>query len=183
MICHQDRLVEFNGGPSARLPDPRNRAHRLTGNSCTQAISRHHAASQASRFQARLPEGSPNQTQKVTEASTARTAVEILPTDCHLTHRSTLRACIKALQVHPFHVPATYLVVALRQTYRLRDTAAIWVVADPQSTVVAYAVIAMTGIDLRSAPTRLAKQGPDPITRPAVRPHGGGPPTCGQGNR
>jgi GNAT superfamily N-acetyltransferase len=46
---------------------------------------------------------------------------------------------------------------------RRRDTAATWVIADAQNAVIAYASIAMTGIDLASAPTRLAKQAPDPI--------------------
>jgi GNAT superfamily N-acetyltransferase len=46
---------------------------------------------------------------------------------------------------------------------RRRDTAATWVVTDAQNTVVAYASIAMTGIDLSSAPAHLAKQAPDPI--------------------
>jgi GNAT superfamily N-acetyltransferase len=46
---------------------------------------------------------------------------------------------------------------------RRRDTAATWVIADAHNAVVAYASIAMTGIDLASAPARLAKQAPDPV--------------------
>ena len=46
---------------------------------------------------------------------------------------------------------------------RRRDTAATWVIADAQNIVVAYASIAMSGIDLSSAPAQLAKQAPDPI--------------------
>jgi GNAT superfamily N-acetyltransferase len=45
---------------------------------------------------------------------------------------------------------------------RRRDTAATWVVLDPKATVVAYASIAMTGIDHSAAPG-VAKHAPDPV--------------------
>ena len=46
---------------------------------------------------------------------------------------------------------------------RRRDTAATWVILDADDTVVAYASIAMTGIDRSAAPTSVAKHTPDPI--------------------
>jgi GNAT superfamily N-acetyltransferase len=46
---------------------------------------------------------------------------------------------------------------------RRRDTAATWVIVDRRDTVVAYASIAMTGIDRSAAPPSLAKQAPDPV--------------------
>jgi GNAT superfamily N-acetyltransferase len=46
---------------------------------------------------------------------------------------------------------------------RRRDTAATWVVADGDDVVVAYASIAMTGIDRSAAPDPLAKAAPDPV--------------------
>jgi GNAT superfamily N-acetyltransferase len=46
---------------------------------------------------------------------------------------------------------------------RRRDTAATWVIADANDRVVAYASIAMTGIDRSAAPAGLAKQAPDPV--------------------
>ncbi|HEY7960900.1 MAG TPA: GNAT family N-acetyltransferase [Solirubrobacteraceae bacterium] len=46
---------------------------------------------------------------------------------------------------------------------RRRDTAATWVILDPHDTVVAYASMAMTGIDRSAAPPSLAKQSPDPV--------------------
>jgi GNAT superfamily N-acetyltransferase len=46
---------------------------------------------------------------------------------------------------------------------RRSDTAATWVIADEHNTVVAYASIAMTGIDRSAAPEALAKRSPDPI--------------------
>jgi GNAT superfamily N-acetyltransferase len=46
---------------------------------------------------------------------------------------------------------------------RRRDTAATWVIADERRTVVAYASVAMTGIDRSSAPLGLAKRAPDPV--------------------
>jgi GNAT superfamily N-acetyltransferase len=46
---------------------------------------------------------------------------------------------------------------------RRRDTAATWVVLDPKATVVAYASIAMTGIDHSAAPPGVAKHAPDPV--------------------
>jgi GNAT superfamily N-acetyltransferase len=45
---------------------------------------------------------------------------------------------------------------------RRRDTAATWVIADADDLVVAYASIAMTGIDRSSAPEIVAKGAPDP---------------------
>jgi GNAT superfamily N-acetyltransferase len=46
---------------------------------------------------------------------------------------------------------------------RRRDTAAVWVIADRDDVVVAYASLSMTGIDLSGAPARLRKGSPDPI--------------------
>lgn len=46
---------------------------------------------------------------------------------------------------------------------RRRDTAATWVIADTEHVVVAYASIAMTGIDRSAAPDALAKGAPDPV--------------------
>jgi GNAT superfamily N-acetyltransferase len=46
---------------------------------------------------------------------------------------------------------------------RRRDTAATWVIADANNVVVAYASIAMTGIDRSAAPETLAKGSPDPV--------------------
>jgi GNAT superfamily N-acetyltransferase len=46
---------------------------------------------------------------------------------------------------------------------RRRDTAATWVIADSQNVVVAYASVAMTGIDRSAAPTSVARQAPDPV--------------------
>jgi GNAT superfamily N-acetyltransferase len=46
---------------------------------------------------------------------------------------------------------------------RRRDTAATWVILDPHDTVIAYASIAMTGIDRSAAPAPLAKQAADPV--------------------
>jgi GNAT superfamily N-acetyltransferase len=46
---------------------------------------------------------------------------------------------------------------------RRRDTAATWVIADAQHTVVAYASVSMTGIDRSAAPNVLAKGAPDPV--------------------
>ena len=46
---------------------------------------------------------------------------------------------------------------------RRRDTAATWVVLDTDDVVAAYASIAMTGIDRSAAPSRAAKQSPDPV--------------------
>jgi GNAT superfamily N-acetyltransferase len=46
---------------------------------------------------------------------------------------------------------------------RRRDTAATWVILDARDTVVAYAGIAMTGIDRSAAPSSVAKQAPDPV--------------------
>lgn len=46
---------------------------------------------------------------------------------------------------------------------RRRDTAATWVIADADNVVVAYASIAMTGIDRSAAPETLAKGAPDPV--------------------
>lgn len=45
---------------------------------------------------------------------------------------------------------------------RRRDTAATWVISDANDRIVAYASIAMTGIDRSAAPAGLAKQAPDP---------------------
>jgi ribosomal protein S18 acetylase RimI-like enzyme len=46
---------------------------------------------------------------------------------------------------------------------RRRDTAATWVITDPGDVVVAYASVAMTGIDRAAAPEVLAKGSPDPV--------------------
>lgn len=46
---------------------------------------------------------------------------------------------------------------------RRRDTAATWVVIDANDVVVAYASVAMTGIDRSAAPEMLAKGAPDPV--------------------
>lgn len=46
---------------------------------------------------------------------------------------------------------------------RRRDTAATWVIADAADGVVAYASIAMTGIDLAAGPPAVAKGSPDPV--------------------
>jgi len=46
---------------------------------------------------------------------------------------------------------------------RRRDTAATWVIADAHDIVVAYASVAMTGIDRSAAPEALAKGAPDPV--------------------
>jgi GNAT superfamily N-acetyltransferase len=46
---------------------------------------------------------------------------------------------------------------------RRRDTAATWVIADAADLVVAYASVAMTGIDRSAAPASLAKGSPDPV--------------------
>jgi GNAT superfamily N-acetyltransferase len=46
---------------------------------------------------------------------------------------------------------------------RRRDTAATWVIADANNVVVAYASIAITGIDRSAAPEVLAKSSPDPV--------------------
>jgi GNAT superfamily N-acetyltransferase len=46
---------------------------------------------------------------------------------------------------------------------RRRDTAATWVITDADDVVVAYASVAMTGIDRSAARTTLTKAAPDPI--------------------
>jgi GNAT superfamily N-acetyltransferase len=46
---------------------------------------------------------------------------------------------------------------------RRRDTAATWVIADAAHRVVAYASIAMTGIDHSAAPEAIARGAPDPV--------------------
>ena len=46
---------------------------------------------------------------------------------------------------------------------RRRDTAATWVILDAHDAVVAYATIAMTGIDRFPVPPSVAKQAPDPV--------------------
>jgi GNAT superfamily N-acetyltransferase len=46
---------------------------------------------------------------------------------------------------------------------RRRDTAATWVITDRSDIVVAYASVAMTGIDRSAAPEALAKGAPDPV--------------------
>lgn len=46
---------------------------------------------------------------------------------------------------------------------RRRDTAATWVVTDASSVVVAFASVAMTGIDRSAAPPAVAKHAPDPV--------------------
>jgi GNAT superfamily N-acetyltransferase len=44
-----------------------------------------------------------------------------------------------------------------------RDTAATWVITDADDAVVAYASVAMTGIDRSAAPDALVKGAPDPV--------------------
>jgi GNAT superfamily N-acetyltransferase len=46
---------------------------------------------------------------------------------------------------------------------RRRDTAATWVITDANDAVIAYASVAMTGIDRSAAPEALAKHAPDPV--------------------
>jgi GNAT superfamily N-acetyltransferase len=46
---------------------------------------------------------------------------------------------------------------------RRRDTAATWVVANPDGVVAAYASVAMTAIDRSAAPPAIVKQAPDPV--------------------
>jgi GNAT superfamily N-acetyltransferase len=46
---------------------------------------------------------------------------------------------------------------------RRRDTAATWVITDRDDVVVAYASLAMTGIDRGRAPSVVGKQAPDPV--------------------
>lgn len=46
---------------------------------------------------------------------------------------------------------------------RRRNTAATWVILDANDTVVAYASIAMTGIDRSAAPPSVARHTPDPV--------------------
>jgi GNAT superfamily N-acetyltransferase len=46
---------------------------------------------------------------------------------------------------------------------RRRDTAATWVIANANDVVVAYASVAMTGIDRSAAPEVLAKGSPNPV--------------------
>lgn len=46
---------------------------------------------------------------------------------------------------------------------RRRDTAATWVILGADDAVVAYASIAMTGIDHSAAPSSVAKHAPDPV--------------------
>jgi GNAT superfamily N-acetyltransferase len=46
---------------------------------------------------------------------------------------------------------------------RRHDTAATWVILDAHDTVVAYASIAMTGIDRSAAPPAIARRAPDPV--------------------
>ncbi len=46
---------------------------------------------------------------------------------------------------------------------RRRDTAATWVITDANNIVVAYASVAMTGINRPAAPEVLAKGSPDPV--------------------
>jgi GNAT superfamily N-acetyltransferase len=46
---------------------------------------------------------------------------------------------------------------------RRRDTAATWVIADADHVVVAYASVAMTGIDRTAAPASVSKGAPDPV--------------------
>ncbi|MFZ2050954.1 MAG: GNAT family N-acetyltransferase [Solirubrobacteraceae bacterium] len=46
---------------------------------------------------------------------------------------------------------------------RRRDTSATWVITDANDVVVAYASVAMTGIDRSAAPDALAKGAPDPV--------------------
>lgn len=44
-----------------------------------------------------------------------------------------------------------------------RDTAATWMLATPDGRVVAYASLAMTAIERRTAPTVIAQRAPDPV--------------------
>jgi GNAT superfamily N-acetyltransferase len=46
---------------------------------------------------------------------------------------------------------------------RRRDTAATWVITDADSVVVAFASIAMTGVDRSAAPPSVARHAPDPV--------------------
>ena len=46
---------------------------------------------------------------------------------------------------------------------RRRDTAATWVIADAEGVVIAYASVAMTGIERSAAPETLARGAPDPV--------------------
>jgi GNAT superfamily N-acetyltransferase len=46
---------------------------------------------------------------------------------------------------------------------RRHDTAATWVILDAHDTVIAYASIAMTGIDRSAAPEPIAQRAPDPV--------------------
>ena len=46
---------------------------------------------------------------------------------------------------------------------RRRDTAATWVIADSGDVVVAYASVAMTGVDRSAAPEALRRGAPDPV--------------------
>ena len=46
---------------------------------------------------------------------------------------------------------------------RRRDTAATWVITTAKDVVVAYASVAMTGIDRSAAPAELIKGAPDPV--------------------
>lgn len=46
---------------------------------------------------------------------------------------------------------------------RRQNTAATWVIARPDSTVVAFTSLAMTAIDHASAPDALTKRAPDPV--------------------
>jgi GNAT superfamily N-acetyltransferase len=46
---------------------------------------------------------------------------------------------------------------------RRRDTAATWVIADAGNGVVAYASVAMTGIERTATPATVSKRSPDPI--------------------
>jgi GNAT superfamily N-acetyltransferase len=46
---------------------------------------------------------------------------------------------------------------------RRRDTAATWVIPDAGDVVVAYAGVAMTGIDRSTAPPTVVKREPDPV--------------------
>jgi GNAT superfamily N-acetyltransferase len=46
---------------------------------------------------------------------------------------------------------------------RRRDTAATWVITDAPGEVVAYASLALTGIDRAAAPARVARHAPDPV--------------------
>lgn len=46
---------------------------------------------------------------------------------------------------------------------RRADTAATWVIADRDDSVVAYVSLSMTGISLAAAPAALSKHSPDPV--------------------